>query len=88
MRHANNEKRETIYGGRNGATKSRKIRTLREKEAYKNWGILEADTIKRGKMKEKFKKEYLRRTEKQLETKLNRRNLIKVINTWAAHLVR
>ena len=39
-------------------------------------------------MKEKIKKEYLRRTRKLLETKLASRNLIKGINTWAAPLVR
>ena len=47
-----------------------KIRTLGEKE-----------TIKQVKMKEKIKKEYLRRTRKQLETKLCCRNLNKGINT-------
>ena len=39
-------------------------------------------------MKDKIKKEYLRRTRKLLETKLSRRNLIKGINTWAIPLVR
>ena len=39
-----------------------KIRTLEEKETYKYLGILEADTIKQVDMKEKIKKEYLRRT--------------------------
>ena len=38
-----------------------KIWTLGENETYKYLGILEADTIKQGKMKEKIKKEYLRR---------------------------
>ena len=39
-------------------------------------------------MKEKIKKEYLRRTRELLETKLWVRNLIKGINTWAVPLVR
>ena len=60
-----------------------KIRTLGEKETYKYLGILEADTNKEVEMKEKIKKEYLRRTRKQLETKLCSRNIIKGINTWA-----
>ena len=34
-------------------------------------------------MKDKIKKEYLKRTRKLLETKLSSRNLIKGINTWA-----
>ena len=42
-----------------------------------------ADTIKQVQMKDKIKKEYLRRTRKLLERKLSSRNLIKGINTWA-----
>ena len=49
---------------------------------------MEADTIKQEERKEKIQKEYLRRTRKLLETKFNRRNLIKGINTWAVPLVR
>ena len=65
-----------------------KIKSLAENETYKYLGILEADTIKQAEMKEKIQKEYLRRTRKLLETKLNSRNLIKGINTWAIPLVR
>ena len=65
-----------------------KIRTLAKNETYKYLGILEADTIKQVEMKNKIQKEYVRRTRKQLETKLNSRNLIKGINTWAVPLVR
>ena len=65
-----------------------KIRTLGEKETYEYLGILEADTIKQVEMKEKIKKEHLRRTRKLLETKLCSRNLIKEINTWAVSLDR
>ena len=39
-------------------------------------------------MKDKIRKEYLRRTRKLIETKLFSRNLIKGINTWAVSLVR
>ena len=53
------------------------IKTLAENETYKYLGILEADTIKLVEMKDKIQKEYLRRTRKLLETKLNGRNLIK-----------
>ena len=55
-----------------------KIWTLVEKETYKYLGILEADTSME--MKDKIKKEYLRRTRKLLETKLSSRNLIKGTN--------
>ena len=65
-----------------------KIRMPGEKETYKYLGILEADTIKKVEMKEKIKKEYLRRTRKLLETKLFCGNLIKGINTWAVPLIR
>ena len=60
-----------------------KIKTLAENETYKYLGILEADTIKQVKMKEKIQKEYLRRTRTLLETKLSGRNLMKGINTRA-----
>ena len=65
-----------------------KIRTLAENDTYKYLGILEADTIKKVEMKNRIQKEYFRRTRKLLETKLNYRNLIKGINTWAVPLVR
>ena len=65
-----------------------KIRTVRENETYKYLGILEADTIKQVEMKDKIRKEYLRRTRKLPETKLSCENLIKGINTWAVPLVR
>ena len=64
------------------------IRTFGEKDTYKYLGILETDTIKQVERKSKIKKEYLRRTRKFLETKLNSRNLIKGINTWSVFLVR
>ena len=65
-----------------------KIKTLAKNETYKYLNILETDTIKQVKMKEKIQKEYLRKTRKLLETKLNSRNLIKGINTLAVPLVR
>ena len=45
-----------------------KIRMLGKKETCKYYGILEAGTIKQVEMREKIKKEYLRRTRKLLET--------------------
>ena len=65
-----------------------KIRMLEEKVSYKYLGILESDAVRHTKMKEKFLKEYLRSTRKQLKTILHSRNLIKEINTWAVLLVR
>ena len=43
-----------------------KIRTFGEKESFKYLGIFEAYTIKQVEMKEKNKKEYLRRNRKSL----------------------
>ena len=54
-----------------------KIRTLAENETYKYLGILEADTIKQVKMKDKIQREYLRRTRKLLKKNLSSRKLIK-----------
>ena len=64
-----------------------KIRTPWEKETCKYFRILEADTNKQVEMKDKIKKEYLRRTRKLLEIKLYCRNHIKGINTWAVSLI-
>ena len=65
-----------------------KIRTVGENETYKYLGVLEADTIKQVEMKDKIRKENLRRNRKLLETKLSSRNLNKEINTWAVPLFR
>ena len=42
---------------------------------------MDADTTKQADMKEKVKKEYLKRKKKILETKLYCRNLIKGVNS-------
>ena len=83
MRHISSEKRQTTPDGRSQIDKSRKNRTLGEKETYKYSGIFEADTIKQVEMKEDIKKAYIRKTRKLLETKLFSRNLVKWINSWA-----
>ena len=53
-----------------------KIKTFGEKETYKYLEILEVDIIKPAEIKEKIKKENLRRRRKLLETKLYDRNLM------------
>ena len=50
--------------------------------------ILEDVTIKHTEMKEKKKKEYLRRTEKILEAKLHSSNFMKGENTQVVPLIR
>ena len=56
-----------------------KIRTLKEKEKYKYFGILDADAIEQVEMKENIKKEYLKNIKKTIETKLSSSNFIKGI---------
>ena len=65
------------------------IKTLAENETYKYLGILEADTIKKsGNERQNSKRNISVELKKLLETKLNSRNLIKGINTWAVPPVR
>ena len=63
-------------------TNDLKISSLKEGESYKYLGTLEAEDINTKKTKEKVETEYLRRTRKILESKLNSGNLFKAINTW------
>ena len=63
------------------------IRSI-EADGYKYLGILEADTILEKEMKEMFQKEYLRRLRCILKSKLNGKNKIKGINSWAVSLLR
>ena len=55
---------------------------------YTYLGILETDKIKEKEMKEKFSKEYLRRLRLILRSKLNGRNKIMAVNTWAVSVMR
>ena len=48
--------------------KKKKIWKHEEKDKYKYLGILKTGTIKQAEMKEKIKKEYLRRRKNKLET--------------------
>ena len=59
-----------------------------QENGYKYLGILEADSIQMKNMKTKICKEYHRRTKRILRSKLNARNTIDAINTWAISLIR
>ena len=59
-----------------------------EDSGYTYLGILEADQIKEKEMKEKFSNEYKRRLRLVLKSKLNGRNKIMAINTWAVSVMR
>ena len=59
-----------------------------EKKGYTYLGIVELDKIKENEMKEKTIKEYKRRLRLILKSKLNGRNKITAINTWAVAVFR
>ena len=63
------------------------IRSLKEGEGYKYLGVLKADEMLHRQMKEKIKKEYLRRVRKVAQSKLNGGKLRGII-TWAVSLIR
>ena len=59
-----------------------------EKEGYTYLGIVELDKIKENEMKKKTIKEYKRRLRLILKSKLNGKNKITAINTWAVAVFR
>ena len=59
-----------------------------EQDGHKYLRILEYDRIKEQEMKEKFSNEYFRRTKLILKSKLNGRNKIMALNTWAVSILR
>ena len=64
------------------------MKSIDEGGGYKYLGILEADGIKHGEMKETVSKEYIRRIRKILGSKLNGGNIITAINSWAVSVIR
>ena len=86
MFHANNEKKDNWW---NRTTKPRKNENIRRKGNLKILGNNGSEHHQAsGDERKFFKKEYIRITKEQHETKLYRRILIKGINTWAELLVR
>ncbi|XP_063595812.1 uncharacterized protein LOC134772704 [Penaeus indicus] len=59
-----------------------------DESGYKYLGIVEMDKIKETDMKEKFTSEYKRRLKLVLKSKLNGKNKILAINTWAVSVLR
>ena len=57
-------------------------------EGYKYLGIIQLDKIKETERKEKITKEYKRRQRLILKSKLNGRNKVTAINTWAVQIFR
>ena len=58
-----------------------------DETGYRYLGILETGKIKEKEMKEKFSKEYLQWL-RLIRSKLNGRNKIMAVNTWAASVMR
>ena len=59
-----------------------------DESGYKYLGIVEMDKIKETEMKDKFASEYKRRLKLVLKSKLNGKNKILAINTWAVSVWR
>ena len=57
-------------------------------EGYTYLGIIKLDKVKETEMKEKVTKEYKRRQRLILKSKLNGRNEVMAINTWAGAILR
>ena len=57
-------------------------------EGYKYLGVLEIDDILHTSMKENVRSTYLKRLKLVLKSKLNAKNLILAINTWAVSVIR
>ena len=58
------------------------------KDGYKYLEILEYDIVKEQGMRDKFRNEYFRRAKMILMSKLNGRNKIMPLNTWAVSTLR
>ena len=65
-----------------------RIKSMNEDCSYKYLGVLESDQVKQKEMKEKLRNEYKRRVRKVLQSKLNGRNMVQAINTWAVSSLR
>jgi len=65
-----------------------KISMLHRGETYKYLGISQSQKIDHKVVKKEICKEYLHRTKKIMQSKLNGENKIKAINTWAIPLLR
>ena len=66
---------------------SKVINSLQKGESYNYFGILEAERFL-DEVKLKVSKEYFRRLQKVLKSKLNGGNLVQGVNTWAVPLLR
>ena len=59
-----------------------------DEAGYEYLGIIEGEEIKHQEMKEKTRKEYIKRLKAILKSKLNSGNTVKAINKWAVPVIR
>ena len=59
-----------------------------DEDGYRYLGIIKVDSVKEGGMKIQCQKEYKRRLKMVLKSKLNGKNNIQGINTWAVAVIR
>ena len=59
-----------------------------EEDGYKYLGILEYNEVLHAEMKTRLQNEYYRRLKRILKSKLNGKNVIKAVNTWAVSVLR
>jgi len=59
------------------------MEAMNEDDIYRYLGHMQAKQIKHARMKQKLGEEYLNRTKSILKTKLNGKNMVKAINTYA-----
>ena len=59
-----------------------------EEDGYKYLGILEYSDVLQAEMKTRLQNEYYRRLKRILKTKLNGKNVIMVVSTWAVSVLR
>jgi hypothetical protein len=63
------------------------MKAMNEDDIYRYLGHMQSKQIKHAQMKQKLGEEYLNRTKSILKTKLNRKNTIKAIDTYAARVL-
>ena len=88
MFHAHNEKLEKKINRRNKTTKSRIYKDVWREGKLQVLGNIENECHQTSGEEEEKRKAYFKRTRQLLKNKLFRRNLIKVINSWAVFFVR
>ena len=86
--HATMKARKPVSVGGMELSSGEVIPELESDKCYKYLGILEANDIMHTEMEDKIQREYYRKMKQLTSSKLNGRNRIRAINSWAVSLVR